>query len=191
MTVTLAEVLALARFSVERPREGARAVLAMNLPMNARWSALMLMAVSSALLAHLGMTLLFSRAPEMLAELPSPLVTAAVQGVIMVLSVVLIHRIGRMRGGTGHFADALILVAWLQFILVVLQALQIVVTLVLPPLGQVVSWAAIALFFWLLTNFIAELHGFRSLGAVFLGIIGVLVGMSVALTFVLLAILGG
>jgi Na+/H+-dicarboxylate symporter len=62
---------------------------------------------------------------------------------------------------------------------------------VLPPVGAIVNLAGFVIFLWLLTNFIAELHGFRSLLAVFGGIIFGMVLLAFGLAVVLLLLTGG
>ncbi len=95
------------------------------------------------------------------------------QGVVLlVASCWLIYRIGRAAAGTGSFADALLVMVWLQFIMLGLQ-----VGAACGADARCRRWPAIVelgglvLFLWLLTNFIAELHGFRSLALVFGGIV--------------------
>jgi hypothetical protein len=78
-----------------------------------------------------------------------------------------VHRIGVFFGGTGSFEESALLVIWLQFILICVQVIQIATLFVLPPLAGLVTIIAIALYLWLLVNFIAVLHGFTSLGMVF------------------------
>jgi cysteine desulfurase/selenocysteine lyase len=78
-----------------------------------------------------------------------------------------VHRIGVFFGGTGSFEESALLVIWLQFILICVQVIQIATLFVLPPLAGLITIIAIALYLWLLVNFIAVLHGFTSLGMVF------------------------
>jgi hypothetical protein len=75
--------------------------------------------------------------------------------------------IGRFFGGTGSFEESALLVIWLQFIFICVQVIQIAAILLLPPLAGMITILAVGLFFWLLVNFIAVLHGFTSLGLVF------------------------
>lgn len=187
MTLTFGSILQLARFTVQSPREGARAVLSLGLPNEARWVALVLMAIGAALLTSLSIALLPAELRDMLGDdLPSPLVSAALQMLALLLLTLTIHRVGRWRGGAGSFADALLLVGWLQFILLCVQALQLVTQLVMPLISEIIGIAGIALFFWLLTNFVAELHGFRSLGKVFAGILLTMVALSFVLALVVM-----
>jgi hypothetical protein len=92
------------------------------------------------------------------------------------------HRIGQLFGGKGSFDQALTLVIWAQFILLVLSVVQILVLLVLPPLSDIITMLALALFFWLMVNFVTELHGFTSPGLVFVGILFSLMGLAILLS---------
>lgn len=192
MNVTLTDLLRLARFTVQRPREGAARVMALNLPIGARWVALGLMVVISTLLVHLSFSLQPAEVRQFFEEaMGRPIQTALLQGGILVISVFVIHGAGRMASGHGRFEDALILVAWLQFILLCLQAVQLVAQLLLPPLADLIGLVGLGLFLWLLTNFVAELHGFSSLPMVFVGIVISFVVLVILLSVVLAALLGG
>ena len=82
-----------------------------------------------------------------------------------------------MFGGTGSFADALLaggLAAgrscWCC------RSVQLVLHAAVAAAGRHCSGSSgLVLFLWLLTNFVAELHGFRSLLAVFGGIVARLI----------------
>lgn len=184
MAITFSGLLKLAVLTVQRPRLGARVVLGQDLPMPARWTALAFTAVASALLTHLALALM--RLPDggqML--LPGPVALALVQFGVMVLTAIAAHRIGRWRGGRGRIEDAVLLMAWLQFILLCLQGIQIVAMIVLPVLADVLGMMGLVLFLWLLTAFVAEMHGFSSLGRVFAGILGSIFALALLLSALL------
>lgn len=166
----LALLLRLARDTVASPREGAGTVLAARPPMQALYLMFALVVVISLFLGEI---------VALLADLPmnGPLTgpmqsslfwMAIVQGGFLFLIANAMHRIGRFFGGTGAFEEAFLLTIWLQFIFNLLQIVQIVALLIIPPVAGLVSILAIALFFWLLVNFVATLHGFTSLGGIFL-----------------------
>ncbi len=46
------------------------------------------------------------------------------------------------------------------------------------------------LFFWLLSHFVAEVHGFASVGKTFLAIMAAMLALSFLMTFILAMILG-
>jgi hypothetical protein len=190
-TMTFANILDHLRFTLQNPREGVRQVIALDLPINARWTALALMAVVSAIMTHLSFGLLTPDQRAMAGGMiASPFRTAIVQGLVMLVLVAATFWVGRARGGRGSFADALVAMAWLQFILLCLQAVQLVAQVLLPPLGELIGVAGLAIFLWLLTNFVAELHGFGSRLAVFGGIVATAFVLGFLLS-ILLVMLGG
>ncbi|MFN7223566.1 MAG: YIP1 family protein [Paracoccaceae bacterium] len=187
MDLSLATLLSLARFTVQNPRQGARMVMQANLPVVARWVALALMAIVSALLAHLAFALMPAQVQlAMEGAMSSPFTSTLMQGVLMLVSVFAIHYIGRWRGGSGRFEDALILMVWLQFILLILQVVQIVVQVLIPPAAILVGYASVGVFLWLLSNFVAELHGFSSVLKTFFGVVLALIATGFLLAILLL-----
>jgi hypothetical protein len=187
MTLT-DRMIALAQLTLQDPRAATRALLAEGIPLPARSGGLLLVAVLSALLASLQLRLGAQDVDPMTAMmLGSPFRAAVVQWAFLALSVVLIHRVGRAFGGTGSFPDALLIVVWLQCLTLVLQVVQLVVNLISPALAGIIGLGGFVLFLWLMTSFIAELHGFRSRGLVFVGMVvsafaaGLLIGVVVIL----------
>jgi hypothetical protein len=191
MDLTMPDILALMRLTLQAPRRGARRILDMNLPINVRWLALVLVAAGSAIAAHLSIALMPPEQRDlMLSLIASPLRTALLQAGIWAMIAGAIAVGGRMRGGTGTFPDALILMVWLQFILLCVQAVQVLTGVVLPILADLIGLAGIVLVLWLLTNFVAELHGFRSLVAVFAGLVAGAFALMFVVSLLLSMILG-
>jgi hypothetical protein len=185
------QMIALARQSLQDPRASVRSLLALGVPLPARTIGLLLMAVGSALLMHLGFLLLPpSEDPMAGFMMQSPLRTAIIQWLILAASVFLIYRIGRAWGGKGNLSDTLLVVVWLQVIMLGVQFVQLLVFLLAPPLAGIVNLAGLVLFFWLMTSFIAELHGFASRGAVLGGILVASFGVAMVLVLILTLILG-
>jgi len=173
MELSVANLAGLVRLTFAKPREAAQVVLRQPLPMQARWGAIALMAVLSAFLMQ-GMAALLPPAlgPDGAALRPvGPFFWAGMVAFGMVVTALLAYGVGRWRGGKGELADAVILVAWLQFIQLLLVLLQLVLMIALPIGAPVVEIASLVIFLWLLVNFVAEMHGFRSLGLVFLGVV--------------------
>lgn len=186
MDLTLAGLLTMIRDTLSNPREGARRIMAIDLSMQERWLALLLMAVVLSLLTQFYLAMAPADTPAYLVEMmSSPLRVALFQTVWLFSGALAVYRFGKAWGGTGALADAVSLIAWLQFIMIVAQLATVVIELILPPVAPLVELAVIGVYFWLLTHFVSELHGFRSLGATFLGI---LLGM-VALLFVMAFVL--
>lgn len=184
-------IRALALLTLQDPRQAARVLLAEDVPIPARTAGLLLVAVVSALLASLQV----GSDPQALDPfsafmLASPFRAAVFQWLFMALSVVLIHRVGRAFGGRGSFPDAMLVVVWLQLLMLALQVLQLVATVLAPPLAGVIGMVGLGVFLWLMTTFIAELHGFASRGLVFLGIVLTAIGTGFVLGIILIVILG-
>ncbi|MDB6177490.1 YIP1 family protein [Paracoccus sp. Z330] len=157
-----------------RNPEGAAAVLMRTgLPMQARWMALFVAVAVSAILAWISAQMFpLPEGEAMVLSLTAqPLAMAGMQLCAIVLAAGLMATIGRLCGGQGSFADALLLTVWIEVVLLVVQAVQVVATLVLPPLAGILGILAVALFLWLTVHFTKALHGFRSGPKVFLGLI--------------------
>jgi Yip1 domain len=191
MTGIMDQLLALARLSLNDPRVGVRALLAMGVPLPARTAGLLLVAVGSALLFHLGF-LVMPPGDDAVAQFmsQSPIRTAIVQWLILAATVLGIYRIGRAFGGTGSLTDALLIVVWLQVIMLAVQLVQLLSFILIPFLAGLVSLGGFFLFFWLLTSFIAELHGFASRWVVLAGVIGSGFAFAIVLAVILTLIFG-
>lgn len=188
MDTSFSAFLALVRESVVEPRASARRIMDAGVPVSARWQGLALVVVLSAVLGQAA-TWLMPGAAGIAGGMAGPMQSVMLQGGALLAMVFAAHHVGRMMGGRGRFEDALLLITWLQGIMVLVQLVQVVALVVLPPLAGIFSILGVALFLWLLTNFLAELHGFESLGKV----LGAVVVTAVALAFVaaiLLSILG-
>lgn len=177
--------------TVPEPRKVARDVMAFPAPRGVLWQILALILVSMTFLAVLS-TVVFPVDPgevgamlgedELTPVFADPLLTGLVQAVTAVGMVAAIFWIGRALGGTGSFDDALLTVIWLHFVLLLLQIGILVLGLFAPGLGLLLTLLSFVMTFWLLSHFIAEMHGFRSAGAVFAGIMMVLLVLAVALS---------
>lgn len=183
-----ARITSLAELTLQDPAQATRALLAEGVPMAARTLGLLLVTVVSAFLVTLHLRVQSEPAdPFVQAFMASPISSAVLQFLILSLAVVLSHWIGRTFGGRGSFADALLIMVWLQFLFLGPQVLQLLAEIVSPALAGIVALGSMVLFFWLFTACVTELHGFRSRGLVFLGVIGggLLAGVAVVLVVLL------
>lgn len=192
MSLNLADMSALLRATLSTPRQGLRQVLNVDPGLVLRLQALVLMAVASSLMLHFGFYLspVPPGNPLFDALTASPFRTAILQAIILWTTAVLIHVLGRAAGGQGTFADALLAVVWLQVLFILLQGLQTLALVVMPPLAPVLGLASLGLFFWLMPHFVAEVHGFASVGKTFLGIVASMLAISFLMSFLLAMILG-
>jgi hypothetical protein len=167
-------------------------VLGFGLSPAVGWMSLMLMAVVSTILTHISFAMMPVEAQAFWGTaMGSPVRTAIVQWVVLLFSVHAIHRIGRWRGGKGSLNDTVVLIAWLQFILLCVQVAQLAAQMLVPPLADLLGLLGLVLFLWLLTNFIAQVHGFASVALVFLGVILTLLALMFVLAFIMALLIGG
>ncbi len=163
----------LARQTFRDPQGAARRLIALNPPMEARWLALFLVGVLAVLETRLALLVMpVSDPAPIFAVISDPWIGVPAQCLSLVLVAGGIAWIGGLFGGAGRFADALLLVVWLEFLLTLVQALQMVLMFILPPVGTLLALASIGLFLWLMVQFIAALHGFQNLIKVFVGMVG-------------------
>ncbi|WP_102223124.1 YIP1 family protein [Acidimangrovimonas sediminis] len=188
MTLTAGDLWALLRESVLRPRGVVRRLLDAPLGAGILWQALVVMAILAGLLAWSELfigpedSLPFARA-----SLPGPAAMSLMQFGLLAILVPAIHFGGRIFGGKGEMLGALKVVAWWQGLTLVLQVAELIAILALPFLGVLVIVATFVALVWTLTNAVAELHGFRSLGLVLVGIIATGVVVMLILSFLLTA----
>ncbi|MBR3369370.1 MAG: YIP1 family protein [Rhodobacteraceae bacterium] len=185
MQLNAAAISALVRLTLTRPREAAARLIALDVPDDARWLGFVIVVVLSVLLGQASV-LLMEDGEGMGGGL---LFMAMFQTSILLGMVVAVQGVGRALGGTGSFPDTLLLLAWLQFVMLVVQFVQIVALVLIPPLFGVITLLALVVFMWLLTNFVLVLHGFTSAVKVFAGIIFSFFGVVMVLAF-LLTLLG-
>lgn len=185
-----ARLVDLARLTLQDPPQAARVLLAEGVPLKARSAGLLLVAILSALLASLQIGDRESLDPFSALMLASPIRAAVFQWLFLAVTVFLVHRVGRDFGGHGGFADALLVVVWLQLIMLGFQVLQMVILPLSPNFAGLIGLVSFGLYLWLLTVFIAELHGFVSRGMVFLVMVLTAMAAGFFLAVVLILFLG-
>ena len=168
------------------PQAAARALIDGNWPVSARWMALIVAVALSVILSWL-VALMFTGVGDQAAGAlmaGSPLAMAGIQIAAITLAAALMAAVGQMFGGHGRFEDALLLAVWIEFLLLIVQAAQVALLLLLPAAGAVMGGLAIALFLWLMVQFTKELHGFQSSLKVLLGLIGTAFAVGFVLSFI-------
>lgn len=171
------------------PQEAARRLLALDVPAEARWIAVLLVAVLAVISLDIALWMVPETEPSIFSMLANPWLGLPLQVCSILILAAVMTVAGRPLGGRGAYADALTLVAWIEFVMVVAQAVQIASMLVLPPLSLLVSITSLVLFIWLMVHFTAALHGLTNLGQVVLALIVGFV-LVVVLAAVVLAVLG-
>ena len=128
-------------------------------------------------------------------------VNIALQLAVFFLLSGLIHGIGRAAGGKGTLTGAQLVVGWHALVTSPLTPLTIgfasafrtrtdaaegTPELHIPAGGGFLALVYVAISFWLMANYIAELHGFRNTW----GVLGALVGVTLACGIVLVSVAG-
>ncbi|WP_312530384.1 YIP1 family protein [Paracoccus sp. (in: a-proteobacteria)] len=175
----------LAILTVKEPMLGLRALQSLDLPVAARWMALVLAVALSTLLAGV-VRLLFPVPVENSVSrlIAQPALLASIQFTAMVGSALLMTWVGRLFGGKGQFEDALLITAWIEMMLVGVQAVQVVLMVVFPASAPIMSILAFGLFLYLTVMLTKALHGFQSAFLVILGFIGTMFVVGFALSFI-------
>lgn len=119
----------------------------------------------------------------------SPLGAFAFQYAMIFVTAVVVCYGGRIFGGKAGFGDSLLAVTWLQFVMLLVQVVQMAALILVPPLGLLIFMTALVLLVYLLVNFIMEIHGFKNAMAVVAGVIGAFFAVALALS-ILMALLG-
>jgi len=184
MDLNLTTTAALMRETLTAPRATAARILAMNPPDDARWLGFVIVVVLSVLVGQASILILGEDGFG-----GSMIFMAVFQTMILLGLVVAVQGIGRLAGGKGTFPDTLLLLAWLQFVMIAVQVVQIGVMLLVPPLFGLVTIAALAVFMWMLVNFTMALHGFTSVVKVVVTTVFSFFGLAVVLA-ITMAILG-
>ena len=169
----------LLRLTLTDPRAAVRRILALALPDGAAWLAFAIVVVLGLAATLVSLTLAPVEPPQDMANpvlylAAHPYHAAAFQAAFLILLAVGVALVGRWFGGRARFGEALVLISWIEFCMICLQAVQLVLVFVLPPVALAAGLAGFALFFWWLTVFTAEANGFRNLLLVFLGIVACL-----------------
>jgi hypothetical protein len=171
--------------SVRNPKAGVARLVATDLPTPVLWTALVAVVAVSVVMGQGALLLVAGGAPSGNAYLANPLVMWVIQLALLVVMVYAIHFVGQWMGGLGAFEDSLAIVVWLQFIMACLQVLQTVMIVFAPPIADVIGIVGLGLFLWLLTAFVAAVHGFASLGMVFVMILVSAFGITFVMSLIL------
>lgn len=171
------------------PGTALRVLQGLDLPMSVRWMALALAVTLSTLLSTLSLLIFPIPAGDPMGGLFSvPLMLAGVQFASITLAAFCMAFVGRLFGGRGDFPDALLAIAWIEMILVGLQAMQLLLMLILPGAANVMFFVASGLFLYLVVAVTKALHGFTSTPKVVVGFVGSLFVMGFALSLIAAAL---
>lgn len=167
--------------SLHDPRRVARALMDQRfaLPIAAMMLALVVVLTSG--LTSLTFMLFPTEVPkEWIPIISNPMKLALLQGLMLLVTAMLATGVGQMFKGQGRFEDAVILLTWVEFLMLFLQVAQTFLLLILPALADALGVFGLVIMLWMLCNFMAELHGFKSAIMVFGGMLLTLAVLSFA-----------
>ncbi len=148
--------------TLRQPDATARSILLRQWPREAIWTGLLLAVVLNALFYAL-LNLWFPLVGQ-LALLTLSTGSYIVASLLFSLGfTALLGFCGRWLGGSGAFLPLLSLMVWLQFVQLALQMILILVMLLSPLIGGLLSLLSNVFVFFVLLNFVNEAHGFASL----------------------------
>ena len=187
MAVSPADLFNLIRLSVVDPMQAAAGVAGLPLGRLARWQVVALVSVLSVLAMELTERMLpmGGDGVSMVFLLGGPLIAAVSMAVSILGMALALLWVGRIIGGVGRFDTALLLVVWVQVVLFVLQMLQLIALILLPPLALLFGFLGFGLAVWMLVKFVQYLHGFdtwvKAAGVLVFSLIGLAFGLTLIL----------
>jgi hypothetical protein len=153
----------LAILTIKNPAEAAQLLLSMNVPREALWTALALVAVLNGLLFDLSNRLVPgpSPLPEMFLM---PVLYTILVAVGLFLTIYFLFWTGRLLGGTGSLDDIMLAILWLQGLRLVLMVVVLLFVLVMPLLSALLVFGASLYGLYILLHFVDQAHRLKSLG---------------------------
>ncbi len=189
----------LARETLFAPRSAASRIMALNLPSQGLWMALVLMAVLNAIVYSASLHLSAPMDSSTMAMIPpvfrSPLLFSMALGGVLVLTIFALTRVGEKMGGTGTLVDVLALMTWLQVLRFALQLAVVVLMLLVPSLGGILVMVASVWGVIILVAFIDRAHGyanlFKAAGVIIIAVLAIVIGLSLVLGTIGAAVFAG
>ncbi len=168
--------------SLSDPRSVARDLLGLNLSFPLRLQAMILVVILTTALGTFAQMLFERTARVNPGDLTAPFAVIALQALLLLYGAFIMSFMGQRFGGKGNFSDALLLLTWIEFVLMIGQIVQLLLMVLLPVTGTIMSALLIALMFFLLVQFTLVLHDFQN---------PVMVTVGVFLTFIASALIAG
>ncbi|WP_297772272.1 Yip1 family protein [uncultured Roseovarius sp.] len=197
--MTQAQFKALLTQTLFAPREAARVLIGLGLPKQWLWMALALMAVLNSIVYSVTLQMSPPSDPMSMAMMPpafhSPLLFTLFLFGALAITVLALYWVGRMLGGQAGLSDVLVLVCWLQVLRLILQAAVAFLVVVLPTLAALLIFVASLWGIYILIGFVDSAHRFenmlKSAGVILLSLVAMAVGLSVLLSMIGVAAMGG
>ncbi|MDV4166456.1 YIP1 family protein [Rhodovulum sp. FJ3] len=180
----------LTSLTLREPRKAAARVLAIQVPRPVLWQALVLAVVLVAILQTLFAYVFLLQGHAVWAfVVVNPLIFTGISLGTTVVTVHAIHLIGIRCDGSGDLDGSLKITIWLQVLSLLFGAAELILLPLSQILSKLVSFASLGILVWLMTVFIAVLHGFQSYAKVLFGIIVSALMLSIALIFLIIILL--
>lgn len=181
------------------PRTAADRIMALWLPRDWLWMALALMSVLNGIVYSLSMHIGPEPDREAMQMIPAAFQSPALFTLFLfgalVITVLSLSWVGRSLGGAGQVPQVLVLIVWLQVLRLVVQVSLLVLMLVLPLAGLAMVMVASVWGIIILVVFIDRAHGFnnifKSIAVLALAVLAMVVGLSVILSVLGAAVMGG
>jgi len=117
-----------------------------------------------------------------------PFSALTLNATLMAITILAVYLIGNLFGGRGTIRGSVIVNAWIHYMMIIVQVVLFLVTTIVPVLAIVVIPLALFVFFWLLSHFVAVLHGFKSAMGVFFAALVLILIASFAITSLFFAL---
>ncbi|KFE33505.1 YIP1 family protein [Thioclava atlantica] len=173
--------------SFSDPRGVARDLMALPLSNATRFLAMMLVVIMTAILGTLAQMVFGVITGVEMGALTPPLAVVGLQATLLVYGAFAMSFVGQRFGGKGSFSDALILLTWIEFVLMIGQVIQVLLMVFFPISATLMSILLIGLMFFLLVQFTIELHGFENPFAVAVGVLLTFIGSALVAGIVLVS----
>ena len=169
-------LISLAQTSLRDPQSAAQQIMGWGLTRDVLWTALALVAVLNTFVV-----LLVLQASEPAFPLPSyferPLALYVLIAGMMAIYVHGMYWAGLAMGGEGTLDDMLALVIWFQVLRAVAQLAIVVLSVLLPALGLLLSLVVAVWGLWVFLNFVAAALHMTSVGRAFVVLVLAAIGL--------------
>ncbi|MEQ9693261.1 Yip1 family protein [Shimia sp. SDUM112013] len=171
--------------TLRAPAEAGRTLCALNLNREMGWSALFLACILNTLAYFASISLFPVPSEAMLPMMATPILTLITLFSAMTVTVFALFWTGRILDGEARFGDILTMIAWMQFLRVLVQVATIVLMFVLPSLAYVLVMGAGLYGIWIMVHFLQVAHGFDGLGKAIFTLVLAVLGMTMGLSLFL------
>ena len=149
--------------SVSDPAGAARQLMGLQVPRNILWPALFLVAVLNSIIFTVSDFI--TPGPTQLGALfNTPFMVFGMVAGGLILTVYSIYWTGRIMGGKAVIDDVMVLIVWLQFLRLMVQAAVLVLALTIPVISALLVIVAMVMGLYILLHFVKEVHQLKSLG---------------------------